>query len=92
MKAKAKVFFQVLAGLAMGAAVSVWLVYSSVPIFWEHEDPQQHDVYSLTWRSALMFFLIVAATQGFSFLMFRWRRKPRVGRAKWYSRRHGTGT
>lgn len=65
----------------MCAAISVWLIYSSVPVFWEHEDPQQPYVYSLTWRSALMFLLIVAVTQGISFLMFRLRRKPRLGRA-----------
>jgi hypothetical protein len=50
-------------------AVAVWLLYSSVPLFWEQED--QPHVYSITWRSDFVFLLLVAITQGISFLIFR---------------------
>lgn len=71
MKAVLQVFF----GLALCVAIGAVLIYSSLPIFWEHEDIQPH-VYSLTWRSGVMLVLLLAVTQGVSFLAFRcirWR-------------------
>jgi len=76
MKETMKTILQVLFGLALCVGIGVALIYSSLPIFWEHEDLQPH-VYSLTWRSGVMLVLLLAATQGISFLVFscvRWGR------------------
>jgi drug/metabolite transporter (DMT)-like permease len=60
---------QVLFGSTFCMAVAVGLLYSSVPLFWESED--QPHVYSVTWRSDVVFLLLVVITQGISFLVFR---------------------
>lgn len=73
-----KTVLQVLFGLALCAAVGAVLIYSSLPIFWEHEDLQPH-VYSITWRSGVMLVLLLTITQGISFLAFR---RVRWGRAR----------
>jgi hypothetical protein len=65
-----KTVFQVLFGLALCATIAIWLVYSPLPMFWELEDPQPH-VYSITWRSGVALILLLAITQGISFLVFR---------------------
>jgi hypothetical protein len=65
-----KTVLQVLVGLVLSVGIGAVLIYSSLPIFWEREDLQPH-VYSLTWRSGVMLVLLLAVTQGISFLAFR---------------------
>lgn len=65
-----KTVLQVLVGLALCVGIGAALIYSSLPIFWEHEDLQPR-VYSITWRSGVMLVLLLAVTQGISFLAFR---------------------
>jgi hypothetical protein len=60
---------QVFCGAIMCMAIAVLFLYSSLPIFWEREDPQPH-VYSITWHSTVAFLLLLAITQGVSFLVF----------------------
>jgi hypothetical protein len=64
-----KTVLQIFSGLIVCIAIATWLIYSSVPMFWEHET--QSHVYSITWRSGLVFLLILAVTQWVSFLVFR---------------------
>lgn len=64
-----RIALQVLAGSVGCMAVAIWLLYSSVPMFWEQED--QPHVYSITWRSDLVFLLLLAICQGVSYLVFR---------------------
>ena len=71
---------QVLFGVALCMAIAVWLLYSSFPMFWEHESEPQVGVL-ITWRSSIAFLVLLGATQGFSFLVFHWvelnrRRRP----------------
>ncbi len=68
-----RIALQVLFGAAMCMAVAIWLLYSSVPMFWEHED--QPHVYSITWRSDIVFLLLLAIMQGISYLAFHWIRR-----------------
>jgi hypothetical protein len=70
MKETMKTILQVLFGLALCVGIGAVLIYSSLPIFWEHEDLQPH-VYSFTWRSGVMLAALLAVTQGISFLVFR---------------------
>jgi hypothetical protein len=73
-----KTVLQVLVGFVLCVAIGAVLIYSSLPIFWEHEDLQPH-VYSITWRSGVMLVLLLAVTQGISFLAFH---RVRWGRAR----------
>jgi hypothetical protein len=57
-------------GLVLCACIASIFIYSSAPIFWEVEGPQPL-VYSMTWRTALMLAVLLVATQGISFLIFR---------------------
>ncbi len=66
-----KTVFQVLVGLVLCVGIGAVLIYSSLPIFWEHEEPLQAHVYSITWRSDVMLVLLLAVTQVLSFLAFR---------------------
>jgi len=61
---------QVVAGLALCAILTGVLLYSNLPIFWEHEGPQPH-VYSITWHSWLMLAALVALTQVASFTLVK---------------------
>lgn len=70
------VALQVFCGAIMCMAIAVLFLYSSLPIFWEREDPQPH-VYSITWHSTVAFLVLLAATQGLSFLIFRLLRSSR---------------
>jgi hypothetical protein len=65
-----RIALQVLFGAVLCMAIAIWLFCSSLPLFWEHEDPQPH-VYSITWRSDVMFLLLLAVTQAISFFVFR---------------------
>lgn len=72
MKETMKTILQVLFGLALCAVAGYVLIYySKIPLLWEHEEPLDPGVYSLTWRSGVMLVLLMAATQGISFLVFR---------------------
>jgi len=72
MKTAIKIF----TGLVMCIATAALLIYSSLPIFWEQEDPLQAHVYSITWRSGVMLILLLAITQGIAFVIFRHVRWP----------------
>lgn len=66
-----KTLAQVVVGVGLCAAAAYVLVYSRLPIFWEHEERLQPHVYSLTWRSGVMVALLMAITQTISFFIFR---------------------
>ena len=73
-----KTLLQVLGGLVLCAATGYTLIYySKIPIFWEHEEPLDPGVYSLTWRSGVMLVVLLAVTQAVSFMIFR---RIRMGR------------
>lgn len=72
MKETMKTIFQVFFGLALCTVAGYVLIYyTKVPLLWEHEEPLDPGVYSLTWRSGVMLVLVLAAAQGISFLVFR---------------------
>lgn len=83
-----KVFMQIFFGLALGVTIAIWLVYSSVPIFWEHEEPLQPHVYSITWRSGIFLLALLAISQAFSFLVFRGNRIRKAARNNAAGSRH----
>ena len=66
-----KAVFQVFFGLVLCVAIGVVLIYSGLPIFWEHEERLQFHVYPITWRSGVLAVLLLAVTQAISFLVFR---------------------
>jgi hypothetical protein len=85
MQKTMKTILQVLFGLALCVGIGAVLIYSSLPIFWEHEELLDPGVYSLTWRSGVMLVLLLAATQGISFLVcrrIRWGQVARSPRSK----------
>jgi len=71
MKETMKTIFQVLFGLALCVGIGAVLIYSSLPIFWEHEERLQFHVYPITWRSGVLAVLLLTITQAISFLVFR---------------------
>jgi hypothetical protein len=71
MKETMKTALQVLVGLGLWVATTAVLIYSSLPIFWEHEERLQVHVYPITWRSGVLAVLLLAITQAISFLVFR---------------------
>jgi hypothetical protein len=73
-----KTFAQISSGLVLGVAMGLAYVYSSLPIFWERPETLQPSVYSLTWRSGLLFSLLLILMQGVMLLVFRWRGMPRT--------------
>jgi len=76
-----KTLLQLLVGLVLCAAIGYVLIYhSNIPIFWEHEEPLDPGVYSLTWRSGVMLVLLLAITQAISFFIFRRIPYPRSPR------------
>ena len=73
-----KTLLQVLVGLVLCAATGYMLIYySKIPLLWEHEEPLDPGVYSLTWRSGVMLVVLLAVTQAVSFMLFR---RIRIGR------------
>jgi hypothetical protein len=66
-----KTVIQVLVGLVLCVGIGAVLIYSSLPIFWEHEERLQYHVYPITWRSGVLAVLLLAVTQAISFLVFR---------------------
>jgi len=71
MKETMKTVLQVLVGLGLWVATAAVLIYSSLPIFWEHEERLQFHVYPITWRSGVLAVLLLAIAQAISFLVFR---------------------
>jgi len=71
MKETMKTILQVLFGLALCVGIGAVLIYSSLPIFWEHEERLQFHVYPITWRSGVLAVLLLAITQAISFLVLR---------------------
>jgi hypothetical protein len=63
-----RIALQVLSGLALCTAVAAWLIYSSRSFFWETRYPDGSN--PITWRSDLVLLLLLAITQGISFLVF----------------------
>lgn len=66
-----KAVLQVLVGLVLCVVIGEVMIYSGLPIFWEHEEPLQPHVYPITWRSGVLAVLLLAVTQAISFLAFR---------------------
>jgi len=62
--------FQIALGAVLCIAVVAPLIYSSLPLFWEHEDEPY--VYSITWRSGVVVLVLLLVTQWISHLIFRW--------------------
>lgn len=75
---KMQVVLQVLVGLVLCIAIGAVLIYSRLPIFWEHEERLQPHVYPITWRSGILAVLLLAVTQAVSFLVFRCIRRSRT--------------
>ncbi len=71
MKETMKTAPQVLVGLGLWGATAAMLIYSSLPVFWEHGERLQAHVYPITWRSGVLAVLLLAITQAISFLIFR---------------------
>ena len=71
MNLKTKAVLQVLVGLVLWVGIGAVLLYSSLPIFWEHEERLQFHVYPITWHSGVLAVLLLAVTQAISFLIFR---------------------
>ena len=63
---------QILAGLTFCIIIAYVLAYSGMPFFWEHEEPLQPYVETITWRSGVALVLLLAITQAISFALFRW--------------------
>jgi len=70
-----KIVLQIFFGLLLCLPITAWLTYSSVTFFWEHQTAQPH-VYPVTWRSGLVFLLLLAVTQWISLIVFRRIRRP----------------
>jgi hypothetical protein len=76
-----RITLQILFGLVC-AAVTVGLIYSSLPIFWETRYPDGSS--PITWRSDVALLLLLSLTQWVSSLAFRWIKR--------YGRRPPSGT
>ena len=73
-----KTLFQVLLGLVLCIVIAVGLMYSRLPFFWEAHYPDGS--YPITWRSGLLFLVLLAVTQWIAFLIFRKSGRPRSTR------------
>jgi hypothetical protein len=84
-----RIALQVLSGLVLCAGVAAWLIYSSRSFFWETRYPDGSN--PITWRSDLVLLLLLAITQGISFLVFHRIRLsgPRPPAGPTVSRLHG---
>jgi hypothetical protein len=69
---------QVLFGLILCAATSIWLVHSRFSMFWEEQYADGSS--PVTWRSSLFLVLLLAVTQLMSYLVFRWVKRGRASR------------
>jgi hypothetical protein len=66
---------EVLVGVVLCAGVASWLVFFSHSFFWEAHYPDGSS--PITWRSDLMLLVLLALTQGVSFVVFQ-RLRPRT--------------
>jgi len=73
-------FFQTILGAALCIGIVAGIVYSPLPLFWEHED--QPLVYSITWRSGVVLLLLVLLTQLISHFLFTCYGKHRKQESK----------
>jgi len=64
-----RIAVQVLFGSFLCMAIAVWLTYSSRSFFWETQYPDGSS--PITWRSDVVFLLLMLVTQAISFLVFR---------------------
>jgi len=60
---------EVLVGVVLCAAVASWLIFSSHSFFWEARYPDGSS--PITWRSDLVLLVLLALTQGVSFMIFQ---------------------
>jgi hypothetical protein len=64
-----RIAVQVLFGSFLCMAIAVWLIYSSRSFFWEAQYPDGSS--PITWRSDVVFLLLLVVTQAISFFIFR---------------------
>jgi hypothetical protein len=64
-----RVAFQVFFGLTLCLALAVILTYSRFSFFWEIQYPDKSN--PITWRSGLLFLVLLAVTQWLASLIFR---------------------
>ncbi len=64
-----RIALQVLFGLVLCMAIAVWSLYSRLSFFWETSYPDGSN--PITWRSDVMFLLLLAITQWITFWVFR---------------------
>jgi CDP-diglyceride synthetase len=69
-----KTLLQILFGIVLSVVVAVGATYSRIPFFWETHYPDGS--YPITWRSGLLFLVIVAITQWIASLFFRRNGRP----------------
>jgi hypothetical protein len=66
---------EVLVGVVLCAGVASWLMFSSHSFFWETRYPDGSS--PITWRSDLVLLILLALTQGVSFVIFQCLRPSR---------------
>jgi hypothetical protein len=70
-----RIALPVFAGLVLFVTLSVLQLSSNAAFFWERRSPE--GTFDVGWRSDALCVLLFAATQGVSFLSFRWFRRAR---------------
>jgi hypothetical protein len=70
-----RIALPVFAGLVLFVALLVLQLSSNAAFFWERRSPE--GTFTVGWRSDVLCVLLFAATQGVSFLSFRWVRRSR---------------
>jgi hypothetical protein len=70
-----RIAFPVFVGLVLFVALAAVQLNSKEAFFWERRSPE--GTFTVGWRSNMLFALFFAATQGVSFLAFRWLRRAR---------------
>lgn len=69
-----KTVLQVVLGIALTIGVATLFLYTTLPIFWEVRYPDGS--YPITWRSGLVFLIVLAVAQLAAFFLVRRRGKP----------------
>lgn len=72
-----RVAWKVLLGVLLAMAVGYSILFSSFPLFWESQ--YVDGSYPITWRSDLVFLLVLAASEGVVFSAYRIVRAVRRG-------------
>jgi hypothetical protein len=70
-----RIALPVFAGLLLFVALTALQLNSKAAFFWERRSPE--GTFDVGWRSDVLCILLFAATQGVSFLSFRWFRRER---------------